>query len=143
MSRLDRARLAAADLRVRTEIPVRYDDLDSVGHVNNAAAAVILQEARVRFHAAAGFQSLAPGLHSLVAALSIEFGGEMHFPGAVEVKTGVLHIGRTSYLLGQVAGQNGKIALYAETVMVIAGPNGAEPIPEPMRAAYEKLLVQP
>lgn len=143
MSRLDRARLAAADLPITVEIPLRYDDIDSVGHVNNAAAAVILQEARVQFHAAAGFHGLPPGMHSVVAALSIEFAGEMRFPGVAEVRTGLLKIGRSSYVLGQVARQEGRIALYAETVLVITGPEGAEPLPEAMRAAYEKLLSPP
>jgi acyl-CoA thioester hydrolase len=141
MPRLDRARLDAADLRVVTQIPTRYDDLDSLGHVNNAAAAVILQEARVAFHAAVGFVSLPGGLHSIVAALSIEYAGEMHFPEPVEVRSGILQLGRTSYVIGQVAYQGGRPALYAESVMVLTDANGPAPIPDAMRAAYEAHLV--
>ena len=141
MTRIDRDRLSAADFQIKTEIPIRYDDLDTVGHVNNAAAAVILQEARANFHAQAGFVRLPDGLNSIVAAVAIEFAGEMHFPGVVEVKTGVLKVGRTSYTLGQIARQAGQPTLYAETVLVIAGPNGPEPIPDVMRAAYERFLI--
>jgi hypothetical protein len=46
-SRIDRARLDAIDFPVKVEVPLRFDDLDRQGQVNNAAAGVILQERRV------------------------------------------------------------------------------------------------
>jgi acyl-CoA thioester hydrolase len=141
MGRIDRERLDAAQFPTMAEIPLRYDDVDSLNHVNNAAAAVILQEARVQFHAAAGFIRLPAGMHSIVAALSIEYAGEMLFPGSVEVSTGLLKVGRSSYVLGQVARQGGRPTLYAETALVITDDGGPAPIPEAMRAAYEKLLI--
>jgi acyl-CoA thioester hydrolase len=140
VGRLDRERLGASGFGIAAEIPIRYDDIDSLGHVNNAAAAVILQEARTHFHAAAGYIRLPDGLHSMVAALSIEFAGEMFFPGVVEVRTGLLRMGRTSYVLGQVARQKGKITVYGETVLVVAGESGPAPLPDELRAVYENLI---
>src|SRR3546814_20541120 len=47
--RIDRARLTRAALPFRCEIATRFSDLDVIGHVNNVAAAAILQEGRNRF----------------------------------------------------------------------------------------------
>jgi acyl-CoA thioester hydrolase len=140
VGRLDRERLGAPGFGIAAEIPVRYDDIDGQGHVNNAAAAVILQEARTHFHAAARDTKMPAGLLSMVASLSIEFVGEMFFPGFVEVRTGVLRVGRTSYVLGQVGRQGGRITLYGETVLVVADADGPAPIPDAARAAYKRLL---
>jgi len=43
-SRIDRQHFDAIDFPIRVEVPIRFDDLDVPGHVNNAAAAAILQE---------------------------------------------------------------------------------------------------
>jgi acyl-CoA thioester hydrolase len=141
MSRIDRARLEKARFPVVTDIPTRWQDLDNLGHVNNAAVAVILQEARSHFVHAGRVAEFRGGLRTLVAALAIEYVAEMHFPGAIEIRTGVLRIGRTSLVLGQVGRQGDRTTLYAETVMVQADDGGPTPFPADVRAAYEALLV--
>jgi acyl-CoA thioester hydrolase len=141
MARIDRARLEAARFPVVGDVPTRWHDLDNLGHVNNAAVAVILQEARSHFVHAGRVNEFRGELRTLVAALTIEYVAEMHFPGAIEVSTGVLHIGRTSLVLGQVGRQGGRTTLYAETVMVMADADGPTPIPDDIRAVLEALLV--
>jgi acyl-CoA thioester hydrolase len=143
MRRLDRQRLDAAEFPVVTEIPIRYDDLDSLNHVNNAAAAVLLQEARGQFGHSAGLHELmGRDLRTIVAALAIEFSDEMLFPGVVVIRTGVLDIGRTSLLVGQRGQQDARTTLYAETVLVMSDDDGPTPIPPPIRAAFESLRIR-
>ena len=141
MARIDRARLEAADFPFVTEIQTRYADLDPNGHVNNAAAAVILQEARGRFQHATGVKELMNRYRYIVAGLAIEFAAEMFFPEPVEVRTGVLHIGRTSFTVGQIAHQRGRTTLYAETTAVLADENGPTPMSDAVRAAYGRFLL--
>jgi len=81
-------------------------------------------------------------LQTVVAALSIEFADEMYFPGVIEVSTGVLQIGRTSVTVGQIARQGGRITMYAETVLVLTGEAGPTPIPDAVRAVYERLSLR-
>ena len=142
MARLDRQRLDAAAFPVTTEIPTRYSDLDTQGHVNNAAATLILQEARGHFDRAAGVDDIRGELKPIVASLFVEYAAEMHFPDPIEVATGVLQLGRTSLVLGQVARQRGRNTLYAETVLVMADADGPTPIPDDMRAAYERVRLR-
>jgi acyl-CoA thioester hydrolase len=137
MSRIDRQRLAAAELPVVSRIATRFADLDSLDHVNNAAAAVLLQEARFDVFREAGQR--AAGVRTLVAALYIDYVGEMFVPGIVEVRSGIATIGRTSAVLAQVARQDGRTTMFAETVMVTADENGPVPHPDGLRALYERL----
>lgn len=141
MARIDRKRLDVANFAVTLDIPTRYDDVDTQGHVNNAAGVVILQEARANFNVAAGLHAHLDGLRLMVAALSVEYAGENYHPGLVRVSTGVLAVGRTSFTLGQVARQNGKSTLYAEAVMVVSDANGPTAIPDALRAAYERFVI--
>ena len=141
MGRIDRRRLDAATLPVTFDVPTRFDDVDMQGHVNNAAAVVILQEARANFNVIAGLREHMEGLRMMVAALSVEYAGENYHPGLVTVSTGVLAMGRTSFTLGQVARQNGRSTLYAQAVMVLADANGPAPIPDILRTAYERFLI--
>lgn len=141
MSRIDRKRLDATEFAVTFDIPIRFDDVDMQGHVNNAASVVILQEARAAFNVTAGLTQHRGDLRTMVAALSIEYAGEMYYPGQVTIGTGVLAVGRTSFTLGQVARQNGKSTLYAQAVMVLADANGPAPIPDRLREAYERFLI--
>ncbi|WP_162527117.1 acyl-CoA thioesterase [Sphingomonas solaris] len=141
MARIDRQRLAAAPLPVVVEIPTRFDDLDTQGHVNNAAATVILQEGRVLFNRAAGLPAMMGRLRTMVASLTIEYVAEMHHPDPVEIGSGILAIGRTSFTIGQCARQNGTPAIFAQAVMVVADETGPVPIPDDLRAAFERLSI--
>lgn len=141
MARIDRKLLDSATDPVVIRIPPRYDDLDMQGHVNNAAAAVILQEARGGFNQAIGMRDALEGRRVVVAAVSIEYAGEMGYPAPVDVAIGVLAIGRSSVTLWQVARQEGISKLYAEAVMVFTHPDGPATIPDRLRSAYEKVLI--
>lgn len=142
MARIDRKRLDDGAFPILAKIPMRFTDLDVQGHVNNAASAVILQEARVAFNKAAGLVSRLEGLRPVVAALSIEYADEMYPPEPIEVRTGVLAIGRTSVTIGQVARQGGRATLYAETVLVLIDTAGPAAISGSIREAYEGLLIR-
>jgi acyl-CoA thioester hydrolase len=140
-SRIDRERLDAVDFPIRVDVPIRFNDLDVLGHVNNTAAVVILQEARVGFMQRTALTTLGANFRSVVAGLRIEFAVELHHPGVVEVFMGIVAIGRTSFTMAQVGRQNGRSALYAEVTLVGSGANGPVPLPDDFRAAIERLRV--
>jgi acyl-CoA thioester hydrolase len=143
MLRLDRRRLDAASFPVRIEIATRFDDLDLQGHVNNVAVAVILQEARGRFNQQFIAGLLGTGRGMVVGSLFIDYAAEMYAPDPVDVRTGVLDIGRSSFTLGQVARQRGRTTAYAEVAMVITGSEGATPIPDAARNALQAARIVP
>ena len=143
MARIDRSRLDGAAFPTSVTVATRFSDIDVLGHVNNAAAAVLLQEARAGLNRQAGYSEVREGLRPVVASLTIEYAGEMHHPAPVVIETGVLSVGRTSLVVGQIGRQDGRVTLYAETVLVMTDGKRPTPIPDSLRAAYERALIRP
>jgi acyl-CoA thioester hydrolase len=138
MARIDRARFESGLFPHRYAVATRYSDMDSLGHVNNVAAAEILQEARHRFILAADFMAYAErGPQLVVASSLIEYAADMMTPLPIEVSTGLLEMGRTSFRLAHVGRQADRIGVYAEIVQVVRDSQGPVPIPDEWRAKLE------
>lgn len=138
--RIDRTRLDTGTFPYRFEIGTRFSDMDKVGHVNNVAVADLLQEGRNRFIHALDLMGAARS-SLVVAALNVEFAGDLYHPAPVEIAVGVLEIGRSSYRIGEVIRQHGRIAVYAEVVQVARNEGGATSLPEAWRPLLERALV--
>jgi acyl-CoA thioester hydrolase len=138
--RIDRARLDSGVFPCRFEIGTRFSDMDKVGHINNVAVADLLQEGRNRFFHAVDLMRAAPAA-LVVAALNIEFAGDLFHPAPVEISVGVLEIGRSSYRIGEIIRQNGRIAVYAEVVQVSRNNTGATSLPDAWRPLLERARV--
>jgi acyl-CoA thioester hydrolase len=137
--RIDRSRLERG-LPFGCQVATRYSDLDVIGHVNNVAVAMIFQEGRNRFFRS--FEHIrAVRCDIVVASLNIEFASDLFHPDPVEVSVGVLEIGRSSFRLGQVATQNGRVGAYAEVVQVARDGNGPMALPESWRVWLETVKV--
>lgn len=98
-------------------VAVRYNDLDPLGHVNNAAMAIYLEEARCRL--------ITPllkvhGRHidMVLASTAMDYRRELTYPGDVEVGIIATHVGRTSFALAHGVFQDGHCAGTAELVLV-------------------------
>lgn len=82
-----------------SRLPIRYTDLDTLGHVNNVASAAYIEEARC--------QLIYPIVHAanqgqfdiLIARVAIEYLAEVNYPGTVEIGTVVTRIGTKSFNL--------------------------------------------
>ncbi|MDT0509794.1 thioesterase family protein [Novosphingobium sp. MMS21-SN21R] len=141
LSRMDRETLDKTVFPVVATIATRFDDVDVQGHINNAAVPVILQEARVEFNKAIDLPALIGTMRPLIAGLTIEYAAELLYPGNVEIGSVVSRIGRTSFTIQQTARQNGQVAIYAETTLVVADENGAAPLPEGLRKNLNRILL--
>lgn len=142
MLRLDRSRLEGARFAEVIAVPTRMDDLDVQGHVNNVALAVILQEGRADFNRKRMGEHFAAGGGLVVGSLFIDYAGQMFHPDPIEVSTGVLEIGRSSFVLGQVARQNGRITAYAEAALVATSGAGTMPLSVSARASLEAAMIR-
>jgi len=137
--RIDRAHLDAACFPDTISMPVRFDDLDVLWHVNNAAAVIMLQEARVLF----SINLALPGLHeiglrSVVVAMNVEYAAEINHPGPVEIASGLLRLGTSSFTFAQVIRQNGVGCVYATVILAVTGDSGVAPLPDDWRRVHEE-----
>ena len=129
----------------RYDVTVRFSDTDMMGHVNNAAYNVFLEDARIAF-----FRSLTTsdgesffGRGLIVARVEIDYVRPVFFGDPIEVEVAVHAIGRSSFRLGYVVRQRG--AEVARAVTVIVGYDYRNSVSRPLddleRSALEPHIV--
>ncbi len=85
----------------RTTEKLRFADTDRNGHISNAVFAVCCQNARMEILHDRNRIPLAVDAQFVIARLELEFRGEMHWPGTVEIGTRFDSIGRSSLVMAQ------------------------------------------
>lgn len=115
----------------RTDVQVRFNDTDALGHISNIAFALYIEQARVEF-----FRSLGMGRITLILAhLSQDFRQQIKFGDKVLVETKVGKIGNTSVTLIQTIRSNNEVAAEAKSVVVLFDYEAQKPkiIPDELR----------
>lgn len=110
---------------------IRYSDTDMVGHVNNLAFAAYCETGRTRFMHEFPRPLIGREAQTVLARLSINFLDEIHWPGEVEIGTGVLRIGNSSLTLGQGLFTGGRCFATAEAIVVMIDRVTRKPRPLP------------
>lgn len=123
----------------RLDLPIRLSDIDQQWHVNNVRIGEYYQETRISLFRELTEQSgaqRAPGSRILVAHHSMDYLGEVHYPGTVTVGIGIARIGRSSLELAGGLFQSDRCAGLCKTVIVHATADGPIEIPQ----AYREML---
>lgn len=79
---------------------LRFCDTDRLGHVNNAAYAMLFEAGRTEMLLPLGLLEM-PGRAVVIARLEIDFLREMNWPGEVRIETWVARLGTKSLHLRQ------------------------------------------
>jgi acyl-CoA thioester hydrolase len=125
-------------------MPLRYQDLDPLGHVNNSGLPTFFEQARCDF-----FQPLLkqPGrehLDTVLARVTMDYLKEIHYPGHVEIGTICTRIGTKSLTLahGVFAGPTDTCVGTGEAVLVIFDLRAriSVAIPDDVRAELERIV---
>lgn len=129
-----------------TEISLRYGDLDTYGHVNNAVYATLIEEARVEYlrdvlsDVATDLASLDGGTGIVLANLEIDFERPLRDTDAVTIGVRIPSLGGSSIPFEyEVRDDHGVVATAETTVVVIdTGTGQTQPIPDDWRAEIER-----
>ncbi len=104
----------------KTNIRPAFNDIDAFVHVNNCRLPVWFELAREPF-----FEIFMPGLDEnlvrlplIVARITVDYLAQMKIGHAIEIRTYVKKIGRTSVTLYQEAHQRGEFCVKGECVLV-------------------------
>ena len=127
------------------EIQARFADVDPLWHLNNVRIVELYQEARISFNLSlwGGSALDARSRRLLVARQSIDYVGEVQWPGAISIGVGVSRTGNASYSIGLAMFQNDKCVGVSDAVLVYATEQGPAPMPEDMRQVLAtKMLPQ-
>lgn len=113
-----------------TEMDVRFGDLDPMGHVNHAAYAGYLEQARAKYYDAV-IGTAMEDQDVVVAHLEIDYARAIGFRDAPEVHLDVASIGDSSIRMAYDVYADDELAATAETVQVIVDPETGESRPVP------------
>jgi acyl-CoA thioester hydrolase len=123
---------------------LRLGDTDRQGHVNNAIFATFAETGRIEFMRDDLLKLDRDGLGFVVVRVEIDFRGELHWPGKVDIGTRLLAIGRTSWRLehGIFAGDRCVATSVSVMVTIDAATRRPTPLPEVLRTWLEGRVVR-
>ncbi|MDT0630681.1 thioesterase family protein [Rubrivirga sp. S365] len=124
-----------------TRIPIRWGDLDALGHLNNATYLTLCEQARIEMLADVGagdWDDAGP----VLAAVSLQFRRPIHYPATAVVRTTLGTPGRSSLPFTYAISVEGdEDTTYAEgegTLVWVNTQTGASTaLPAPLREAAE------
>lgn len=117
------------------EVPVRFRDLDPMGHVNNAVYATYLEHARARYFLEVIDESLVVA-DTVLAHLSIDYRASIDIEDeAVEVAMWIPRLGESSIPMTYEIRSGDTVVATAESVQVAfdRATGTSKPIPEAWR----------
>lgn len=126
-----------------TEVDVRYADIDTYGHVNNATYATYFEEARIDYlhDVVGGGEALLSGTESgtgiVIANLEIDYQRPVHMRDTVTVSVRIPRLGEKSFPFEYEIEADGDVAATGETTVVAYGRDSETscPIPDHWRDA--------
>jgi acyl-CoA thioester hydrolase len=133
-----------ADFHLVISVPVQWGDQDSFGHVNNTVYLRWCESARIEYLRQIGlWQVTGDGLGPILASISCDYRLPLTYPDTVHVGVGVVKIGNSSFRMDHVVVSEAQKLVAAEvrsTIVVMDYKRGrSTPLPDPMRAAIEKI----
>lgn len=117
-----------SDFNHETNITVRYRDLDTWGHVNNAVYVTYLEHARVDYLDAVLDVEL-EDIDVVVANLEIDYKQSITLDDDVTVAISVSNLGTSSYQMAYEVRVGDEVAATAETTQVVMDPETGRPTP--------------
>ncbi|MEO9131796.1 MAG: acyl-CoA thioesterase [Sphingomonas sp.] len=142
MPRPDPYRLEPSAYPFSIAIQTRFQDLDTLGHINNVAMAALFESGRVRFNQSMGLAEWRDH-RWLIAQVEINYIAEGKFPADVEIASRIGKIGTRSWQILSAAFQDGAVIASCDTVVVMSGATGATALSDDFRAALETYRVRP
>ncbi|HET9262657.1 MAG TPA: thioesterase family protein [Vicinamibacterales bacterium] len=114
-------------------LEVRFRDCDPLGHANNAVYLTYLEQARFAHWRALGHASVEAGAPGVILAhADIDYRQPARYGDALEVRIGLVNIGRTSFTYEyEILSSAGGLVASARTVLVMYDYAASRPVPVP------------
>lgn len=98
---------------------IRFSDLDRQNHVNQAVLSTFLESGRIVLLCDPVHGLLIPDTVYALVRVTIDFRGEMHWPGTVDVGTAIADLGTSSLTFNQALFVGDKCTASAETTVTL------------------------
>ena len=107
-----------ADFPHRIADNIRFGDLDPQGHVNQAVYLTYFETGRVAMFRNQDLGIGVPGLTYVMARMEVDYMKELHWPGSIEIGTGVAEFGRSSFKTLQAIFRDGICTAVGKATLV-------------------------
>ena len=137
----DRARKPVphlADYPHRITDNIRFGDLDPQGHVNQAVFLTYFESGRVAMFRNEDLGIGVPGLTFVMVRMEVDYMKELHWPGGIDIGTGVAEFGRSSFKVSQAIFRNSACAAMGRATLVCMDLKTRKATPLP-QAAIDRL----
>lgn len=119
-------------------VPIRWGDMDAMGHVNNTLYLRYMETARIQMMGESGFPIRPKGVGFVIANVFCNFIRQLEYPGDVLVKCYVGAIGRSSFdLYHELLRTDGGHTVYANggatMVWIDIANQKSQPMPDALR----------
>jgi acyl-CoA thioester hydrolase len=119
-------------------MPIRWGDMDAMGHVNNTVYLRYMETARIQMMGDAGFTTNPTGEGFVIANIFCNFIQQLEYPGEIQIQSYVGTIGRSSFdLYHELRRADSGNTVYAnggETMVWLDFPNQKSlPMPQKLR----------
>jgi acyl-CoA thioester hydrolase len=110
---------------------IRFGDLDPQGHVNQAVFLTYFESGRVAMFRNQDLGIGVPGATFVLVRMEVDYLKELHWPGTIEIGTGVAEFGRSSFKVTQAIFRDGACAAIGRATLVCIdlATRKARPIP--------------
>ena len=121
-----------ADYPHRVTDNIRFGDLDPQGHVNQAVFLTYFESGRVAMFRNPDLSIGVPGITYVMVRMEVDYMKELHWPGGIEIGTGVAEFGRSSFKAAQAIFRDGVCAAMGRATLVCMDlkTRKATPLPE-------------
>jgi acyl-CoA thioester hydrolase len=107
-------------LKFSYRVPVRFHDLDAMGHAHHTLPVIYFEEARAAYwREVAGRPSVAD-IDYVLAEIRVQFKQRILFPATLAVRTGVTQLGNASFTMAyELSDEEGSVLATGESVQVM------------------------
>ena len=120
----------------RMTMPVRWGDMDALGHVNNIMYFRYFEQARIAWYEGAGFAPLGTGDDGMVIVDNrAEYLRPVVYPAAMEIRMGGHSPGRSSFMTTYTIAVDGRLCTRggSKIVWIDTSTGRSAPLPEALR----------
>ncbi len=125
-----------------SRIPIRWSDMDAMGHVNNTVYFRYLEQARIEWFATIGEDWVTDTAAPVVASATLHFKRPIEYPADVFVELFTERLGTTSVVIGhRIVAADGTLHCDGNVVAVWVERRSGKPTPLPpaVRRASERI----
>ena len=127
----------------RIPIALRWSDLDTLNHVNNARYLTFLEQARIEWFDTVDEPWMTDEMGPVVATATLNFRRPIEYPASIAVELFTERLGNTSVTIGhRIVAADGTLHCDGHVVAVWINRRSGKPVPLPaaVRRASELLL---